>query len=351
MSSSTVTRTALSVVLAVALLAASATMAWAAAFDFQARSTVPAGVTIAGTDLSGMSEAQARSAIESAVSSPVMRPVAVTADGKQFTFDPRGAVTVDVDAMLGEAFAPRRKAALVARLRSDVAGTPLTTEVEPRYSVDATALAEWLSGVAKQVDRRAVNASLTVENSAVRIVPEASGRKTDPDGAAKALAAAFAGQAALADTTRTVVLPVAEVAPKVKASSFGKTIVVDLSERKIRLFNGATLEKTYRCAIGTPDHPTPAGHFEIVQKRYMPTWMNPGSEWAKSMPKSIPPGPTNPLGTRALNLSASGIRFHGTTNIGSVGTAASHGCMRMVRGDIEDLYDRVEVGTQVYIVR
>jgi lipoprotein-anchoring transpeptidase ErfK/SrfK len=68
------------------------------------------------------------------------------------------------------------------------------------------------------------------------------------------------------------------------------------------------------------------------------------------MPRSIAPGPTNPLGTRALNLTAPSIRFHGTTNIGSIGTAASHGCMRMRRPDIEDLYERVEVGTKVFII-
>jgi len=51
-----------------------------------------------------------------------------------------------------------------------------------------------------------------------------------------------------------------------------------------------------------------------------------------------------------MNLSASGIRFHGTNNIGSVGTAASHGCMRMRMSDIEDFYERVKVGTKVYIV-
>jgi len=89
-----------------------------------------------------------------------------------------------------------------------------------------------------------------------------------------------------------------------------------------------------------------------VQKRYRPTWSNPAPNgWGKGMPASIPPGPSNPLGTRALNLNASGIRIHGTNKDGSIGRAASHGCMRMHRWDIEDLYERVEVGTPVLIVR
>ena len=141
------------------------------------------------------------------------------------------------------------------------------------------------------------------------------------------------------------------IQPKTTEDELGRTIVVDLSERRVRLFKGADLVKAYRCAIGTPAHPTPPGAWKIVLKRYRPTWVNPGSAWAASMPKSIPPGPSNPLGTRAINLSANGIRFHGTRNIASVGTAASHGCMRMYQRDIEDLYDRVKVGDKVFIVR
>jgi L,D-transpeptidase ErfK/SrfK len=68
------------------------------------------------------------------------------------------------------------------------------------------------------------------------------------------------------------------------------------------------------------------------------------------MPETIPPGPGNPLGTRALNLNASGIRIHGTANVNSIGTAASHGCVRMVQRDVEELYDLVDVGTPVFVV-
>ena len=65
------------------------------------------------------------------------------------------------------------------------------------------------------------------------------------------------------------------------------------------------------------------------------------------MPASIPPGPGNPLGTRALNWNASGIRFHGTEATYSLGYNASHGCVRMAMPDVEQLYDLVEVGTPI----
>jgi len=338
------------IMLATLLLVLSATMAWAAVNDFASRGTVPHGVTVAGTDLSGMTESEARLAITQAISAPVLRPVRVLADGRTFTFDPRGAVTIDADAMVASAYEPRRRATYLARIAHDVASAPLPAQVEPAFTLDEERIAQWAAGVAEQVDRPAKDATLTVGNDAVVITRERSGRRLDPARAAAALTAAFSSDAVLGKDEREVSVPVDTLKPKVTADSFGHTILVDLSKRRIWLFDGDKLEVTYRCAIGTPSYPTPQGHFKIVQKRFMPTWSNPGSAWAKDMPRTIPPGPSNPLGTRALNLDASGIRFHGTNKIYSVGTAASHGCMRMLRRDIEDFYSRVEVGTQVYIV-
>jgi len=110
------------------------------------------------------------------------------------------------------------------------------------------------------------------------------------------------------------------------------------------------LVKSYPCAVGRPEYPTPKGHWKVVGKRKNPAWYNPGSAWAASMPKVIPPGPSNPLGTRAIELNASAIRIHGTSNPGSVGHAASHGCIRMYRNDIEELFDEVSIGVPCDIV-
>jgi len=101
-----------------------------------------------------------------------------------------------------------------------------------------------------------------------------------------------------------------------------------------------------------PRYPTPLGWWKIVAKQVDPTWRNNGAEWATTMPDSIPGGPFGPLGTRALYLNASGIRIHGIppSEDWSIGNAASHGCMRTHRWDVEDLYPRVPVGTRVIIV-
>ena len=118
----------------------------------------------------------------------------------------------------------------------------------------------------------------------------------------------------------------------------------------MRFFNKGSLVKTYVVTVGRPQYPTPTGSFEITLKRLWPSWGNPGSAWAAGMPAYIPPGYGNPLGTRAINLDIPGIRIHGTWNDPYVGTSTSHGCIRMHRADIEELFDRVEVGDPVYIV-
>jgi lipoprotein-anchoring transpeptidase ErfK/SrfK len=336
---------------ATALLALSASMAWAAVNDYDSRARVPVGVSIADTDLSAMTPSQAADAIRTAVAAPLLRPLTVSADERTFTFDPRETVTIDVDTMVNDAFAPRRDATYLRRVMHDVTGAPLTKEIQPRFSVDENLIDEWLAGLAETIDEPSRDATVAVVGASVKVKPSRIGRRTDIQESARLLREAFATERALADEVREVTLPVKTLKPKVTEKDLGKTIIVKLSERRVKLYDGAKLEKTYRCAIGSPGYPTPKGQFVVVQKRYMPTWVNPAPNgWGADMPASIGPGPGNPLGTRALNLSAPGIRFHGTTKRYSIGSAASHGCMRMLREDIEDFYDRVKVGTRVYIL-
>lgn len=335
---------------ATAVLVLSGGLAWAAVNDYSSRDIVPAGVTIAGTDLSRMTAVQARAAIEKAVSNPVKQPVHVMANGKAFVFDPADAVTIDTQAMLDEAMAPRRTAPFVARIRADLAHGMLPAEVKPRYSVDATAMAAFLKQVRRQIDKKATNASVSGETGELVVTESVNGRQLDRTSAQKTIESAFSAEKIFSGGDRTVSLGVKTVKPKVTENDLGHTIIVSRSAKMLALYDGTKLEKRYQCAVGTPEYPTPLGHWEVVNKQYLPTWYNPGSDWAKSMPKTIPPGPSNPLGTRALALNASGVLIHGTTKDSSIGTAASHGCMRMHMWDVEDLFPRVPVGTQVYIV-
>jgi lipoprotein-anchoring transpeptidase ErfK/SrfK len=163
-------------------------------------------------------------------------------------------------------------------------------------------------------------------------------------------AAASIVRTALREDKSSIKFPVKKVAPETVGDD--KTIVVSLGQEKLTLYEGKKADRTYPVATGAPGFPTPTGSFQIVEKRKNPTWVNPDpTGWGSSMPVSIPPGPGNPLGTRAMNLNAPGIRIHGTYELSSLGTAASHGCIRMAISDSEQLYDLVNVGTPVLIMK
>jgi lipoprotein-anchoring transpeptidase ErfK/SrfK len=127
-------------------------------------------------------------------------------------------------------------------------------------------------------------------------------------------------------------------------------ITIDISERKLYLYDEDKVVKTYRVAVGQPRYPTPTGDFRIVVKEYNPTWNPPPSPWAAGQ-DPVPPGPGTPLGTRWMGLSVYAIGIHGTYASGSIGTAASHGCIRMRIPEVEELFEMVYVGTPVSIVR
>jgi L,D-transpeptidase catalytic domain/Putative peptidoglycan binding domain len=124
---------------------------------------------------------------------------------------------------------------------------------------------------------------------------------------------------------------------------------IDISERKIYFYDEGKLVKTYGVAVGQPRYPTPTGHYRIISKVYHPTWSPPPSPWASGL-EPVPPGPDNPLGTRWMGLSAPHVGIHGTPSDWSIGTAASHGCIRMHIPEAEQLFELVYVGTPVDIV-
>jgi len=125
-------------------------------------------------------------------------------------------------------------------------------------------------------------------------------------------------------------------------------IVVNISQRKLRLIRNGRVWKTYRIAVGTPSHPTPTGDYEVNDKQVDPAWYPPDSPWAAEL-ETIPPGPGNPLGTRWIGTTAPAIGIHGTYADSSIGSAASHGCMRMHIPEVEELFEQVSIGMTVSI--
>jgi lipoprotein-anchoring transpeptidase ErfK/SrfK len=320
--------------------------AWAVVDDYLQRGFLPRGATITGVPVGGLTRAEATRVIDEQVKGPLFAPITVTFRDAPTTVDPSGMMTVDIDAVLADVASPKLAASLPQRVLWRVTGASYGHDTSDILKVDTTAVQEWVAAEKKRVGIPAVDATVSVTGSKLTIKPAQAGITFNTAAASTALSAA------LLSGTKTVGLVETTTTPAVTNAKLGKTIFVSRSRKTLVLYNGTKIEKTYRCAVGMPQYPTPLGWWKIVAKQKNPIWRNNGSDWAKSMPAFIPGGPNGPLGTRALYLNASGIRIHGIppSEDWSVGNAASHGCMRMHRWDVEDLYPRVPIGTRVIIV-
>jgi len=155
---------------------------------------------------------------------------------------------------------------------------------------------------------------------------------------------------ALASGDRTPLWPPTRpVQARVTRAGFGPVIVIDRAANTLRLFDSTRLVRRFRVATGQWRYPTPSGTFHVATKQRDPWWYPPDSAWAQGL-SPIPPGPGNPLGTRWMGLSVSGVGIHGTPSDASIGYSASHGCIRMHIPEAAWLFDHVKVGTPVVIV-
>lgn len=135
----------------------------------------------------------------------------------------------------------------------------------------------------------------------------------------------------------------AQTMPKVQSVSEAKhSLKVSLPDRKMALLENGSVKKVYVVAVGKQSTPSPTGTFTIVSRLSNPTYSYRG--------RIVAPGPNNPVGTRWMGLSLKGYGIHGTNAPKSIGKAASHGCIRMAKVDLEELFDAVRTGDQVEII-
>ena len=143
-------------------------------------------------------------------------------------------------------------------------------------------------------------------------------------------------------------VPAAELEEPATPETADQTVRLrlSLSDRRVYVYRGETVEASYPVAIGRAGWETPPGEFSVFSQIVDPGWTNPFTN------EVAPPGPDNPLGERWIGFWSDGnnvIGFHGTPNRNSVGKAASHGCVRMYNEDVRALYDVVAIGTLVTV--
>jgi len=207
-------------------------------------------------------------------------------------------------------------------------------------------VSRYVKALARRFDLRVKNAEL-VGLRALRpwITKERRGRALRQREGVRAIVAALRTHRREPLRVRAV-----RVEPSVTRARYGPIIVIRRESKRLFLYGGMRLRKILGVATGQASYPTPLGRFHIVTMQRHPWWYPPDSDWARGQ-QPIPPGPGNPLGTRWMGLSASGVGIHGTPDAASIGYSASHGCIRMHIRDAEWLFIRVRVGTPVFIVR
>ena len=288
-------------------------------------------------------------AVAHALETAFDRAVTITYEGRRWRTSPRqlGAVPdlqPAVDAALDRHGQALRSGQVVAA--HTVAGSEDPVAVP--FEVPNPALGELLDTIAAHVSHRARDAAVDYSTGWVKVVPGAPGRTVDRHRAAVRLREALSGH------ERSVELPVRETSPG--TADLPQVLLVRQDERRLYLYEHGRIVRDWPVAVGQAGADTPTGVFTVGAKRVGPTWFNPApTGWGADMPRVIGPGPHNPLGLRAINWDDGGrdtlIRFHGTANAGSIGRAASRGCVRLTNADVVELFDLVEPGATIVSVR
>ncbi len=339
-------RVTVSVLLGLFLLAGGSAYA-AYRYDAATADRLLPGTTVAGVDVGEMTRAQAIDAVREASEGRLNRQIEVTVGDETWhvthgELGTKPRVKAAVDAALGVG----QELSWPSRVWSRVVDSEIGRSFDVEYRHNEARVTEFVETVAGAVEVSPSDAAVDfVDGELVLHKPE-KGQELRVREAEASLMRVLAAPAA------DVRFGLRELKPEVTTKDLGYTIVVRLSTLKLYLYEGLDLVRTYPVAAGQPAYPTPTGDWTVINKAENPTWVNPAPDgWGASMPAVIPGGPSNPLGTRALYLDAPGIRIHGTSASSSIGTFASHGCIRMNMTDVEALYEIVPIGTTVHVVQ
>jgi lipoprotein-anchoring transpeptidase ErfK/SrfK len=321
------------------------------AYDRSNRERIAEGVTVNGVDVGGLTPERARAKLRATLLDPLNRPVTVRYEGRRFTLTPeRARIAIDIDGSVDRALARTREGSMFARVWREVRGERLDARVAAKVSWSRAAVRRLVDRVQERLTIEPRDASLDLETGAVDPTPAREGR------AVKVRRLRRDVERELLDDgeSRSVRVRTEVVEPKVTdaelAEKYPAIIIVNRSAFQLTLYKNLEPAKTYGIAVGQVGLETPAGLYSIQNKAVNPAWNVPNSDWAGDLAGTVVPGgvPENPLKARWMGI-YDGAGIHGTDAEGSIGTAASHGCIRMRIPEVIELYDQVPVGAPVYI--
>jgi lipoprotein-anchoring transpeptidase ErfK/SrfK len=344
-------RTRASLVAAIAAFLIVALAVAAYGYDTSRDDLIADGVTVAGVDVGGMRADAANDKLLATLGPGLERPVRVKVAGRTFRLTAeRAHLAADVNGMVDEAVAASREGGLPTRVWRGLTGGKVDSTLEARVSYSHVAVKRFVRRVRAQVNRPPRDADVNFQTASLPAIPSRNGLKVER----RRLLAGVESALTATGRARTLRGHVKVVKPKVTtgqlAQKYPVVVTVDRKNFRLRYYKDLELAKTYKIAVGQIGLETPAGLYHVQNKAENPAWHVPNSDWAGDLAGKVIPGgrADNPLKSRWLGIYA-GAGIHGTDAIGSLGTAASHGCIRMAIPDVEELYDQVPVQTPVYI--
>jgi hypothetical protein len=321
-------------------------------YDHGQRDTIAHGVKIAGIDVGGMSTKTARAKVRSELTSRLQQPIVVAYAKRRFTLHPATAkVGYDIQATVDEAINRSREGTIFGRTWRSITGGSVNANLAPKVSYSRQVVKRFVEGVVKELNRSPQDASLSFSAAGLERIPGRDGLSINMSQLRNGVLFDIENQ-----RYEGVLRPVAHrTRPKVTTSDlsrrYARVIVIDRSGFTLTLYKHLKRFKSYGIAVGQAGLESPAGLHQVETKTVDPAWNVPNEAWAGSMAGQVVPGgsPENPLKSRWIGFFP-GDGIHGTADDASIGTAASHGCIRMHVSDVEDLYDRVDVGDAVYVI-
>jgi lipoprotein-anchoring transpeptidase ErfK/SrfK len=342
-------KTQIAIVAVVVLLLGGAVAAYA--YDGAQKDTIADGVTVAGVDLGGMTRDQAEEALANQVLAPQRKPVTVTFKKQKFKLPAKQLkIHANIEAAVDQAFEESRDGSLPSRVFREITGGEVQASVPVNVGYSQKAVNQFVKKVADGILQEPVDASVSAGPDSLTVVKAQNGYKLRDN----LLTRQLTGLLDSGRGSRTLVAKVNVTKPTVTtaevAEKYPTYLTLDRSNFTLTLWKNLKKVKSYTVAVGQVGLETPAGTYAIQDKQVDPVWTVPNSAWAGDMAGEVVPGgvPENPLKARWMGI-FDGAGIHGTDETSSLGSAASHGCVRMAIPDVIDLYDRVDVGTPIYI--
>jgi len=320
-------------------LASFALLILAPSANAAAEPRIAANVSAGGTDVSGLTLPEAAGKLYSTYSFNAGRPLSTHVAGHKYAVSPADlGVVFDVNKSARRAYNAGLKP------HATVVNVPLF------ITYDAAKVSAYAGKVAGAIKRNPRDARVNINLRSIGTVASKDGRAIDAGKLAESVSAALNDP----NTNRVLEPGLRVLKPKVTTSglsnAYGTIVTIDRGNFKLRLFKRLKLSKTYGVAVGMPAYPTPTGLFSVSNKAVNPAWTAPNSPWAGAYANETVAGGSaeNPLKARWMGI-ANGVGIHGTGAEGSIGSRASHGCIRMRVADVIDLYPRVPIGSPVLI--